>query len=142
MDIIFYIAATAGDTWDKFIAEWTHGPYSHVELCFSDGMCFSSSPRDGGTRFKQIAIDPTHWTSFPINVTLGQEKQIRDWCAAHVGCKYDWIGIISLGLDFPIRTPHRWYCSEVCIMALDVVKIVDFKSLISPNKFYELLNKV
>jgi hypothetical protein len=46
---------------DKLISWWDRGLYSHVELVFSDGLCASSSPRDGGVRMKPIEL----WVCVP-----------------------------------------------------------------------------
>lgn len=137
MKLIFYIASV-GDNWDKLIAYWTKGPYSHVELMFSDGMCFSSSPRDGGVRFKQIAIDPTHWAIVNINVG-DKEAEIREWCQSQCGMKYDWLGVLGCGIHMPFRTKHRWFCSEICITALDKVGVLNLYTLLNPNQFYQFM---
>ena len=49
------------DLYDRLISWWTRGPYSHVELVISDNYCMSSSPKDGGIRFKHIDLRPDHW---------------------------------------------------------------------------------
>ena len=58
---------TAG-FFDAAVRWWTRGPYSHVELVFSDGMSASSSMRDGGVRFKEIEYHPDRWDFIELNV--------------------------------------------------------------------------
>ena len=69
MELLFY-RAEKGNWQDKLIALWTRGIYSHVEIRFSDGMCFTSSNREGGTRFIDIYIREGVWDV----VDIGSEK--------------------------------------------------------------------
>lgn len=139
MRVIFYRAAV-GDCWDKLIAIWTNGLYSHCELVFSDGMCFSSSPRDKGVRFKQITIDPTHWDI--IDVPTEKEKDIRNWCSTQVGMKYDWLGTLGLVIKMPFQAKNKWYCSEICITALNLSEVIHMNPRTNPNQFFNLLTNM
>ena len=56
MKLAFY-KAKHGTKIDKIVAAAIGSEYSHVELVFSDGICFSASPRDKGVRFKTINLD-------------------------------------------------------------------------------------
>lgn len=116
MKIAFY-KAEYGDCWDKLVALWTWGPYSHCELVFSDGECFSASPRDGGTRFKNIEFVPERWDFLEIPVR--DEEEIREWCRTQEGRKYDWLGILGFILTIRrLEDRDKWYCSEICFHAL------------------------
>jgi uncharacterized protein YycO len=139
MRVIFY-RASSGDYWDKLVAMWTNGLYSHCELMFSDGMCFSSSSRDGGVRFKQIIIYPTHWDI--IDVPTEKEKDIRNWCSTQIGMKYDWLGILGLAIKMPFQNRKKWYCSEICITALNLSEVIHMNSRTNPNKFFTLLSSM
>ena len=46
---------------NRLVRWWLHGPYSHTELVFSDGMCASCSWLDGGARLKRIKITADRW---------------------------------------------------------------------------------
>jgi hypothetical protein len=59
---------------DASVRWWTRGPYSHVELVFSDGMSASASARDGGVRFKRIDFKPEHWDFIDLSV---DEEHLR-----------------------------------------------------------------
>jgi uncharacterized protein YycO len=133
LKILFY-KARYGKIWDKLIGLWTFGPYSHVEILFSDGVCFSSSPRDGGVRFKNIHILPERWTA--IDMPTDQEENIKKWCEKKVGLRYDWWGILGFVLPFVRQERKAWYCSEICITALKKFGIVGCRARISPNSFY------
>lgn len=140
MELIFYLA-NQGDFWDKLIGWWTGGPYSHVELVFSNGECFTSSPRDGGVRFKQIDINPEHWNRVSITVAAEKEAEIYTWCESQVGLKYDWLGILGFVLPIHFRTRRAWYCSEICSYVLDRFIGHQLPLKISPNGLYTLLEK-
>lgn len=131
MYAVFY-KAEYGDKWDKLVAWKTKGKYSHVELMFSDGEWFSSSPRDGGTRFKKIDISD-RWDSIYLNSY--REDRIKEFCRKEEGCKYDWLGVVSYGVGIRVASKYRWFCSEICMAALGYKT-----TLISPNEMYSLLS--
>lgn len=140
MELMFYIAAE-GDLSDKAIAVATMGRYSHVEMRFSDGICFSSSPRDGGTRFKEIRVNHKHWDICPLpEITQEQENRIRGWCRTQEGLAYDWKAIICFFLPGDIHTPNEWYCSEICAVALSYSgHMFKFPKKISPNEMHKMV---
>jgi hypothetical protein len=120
MRIAFY-KATNGNYLDKIIAWWTRpsffkvftpANYSHVEMVFSNGECFSSSPRDGGARWKNIDVESGNWDF--INTPNINEDTVRALCNREEGKKYDWL-CIFFGFVFPfdIQDPHKWICSEI-----------------------------
>lgn len=135
MKVAFYKAP--GTIWDKLIRWWTWGPYSHTELVFSDGMWFSSSPRDGGVRFKQIIACSNSWDFVTVSTN---EQIVRNWCNQQSGA-YDWFGVLRFVFPFLHPSPHHWFCSEICLTALQQVGLLKGMqpSAISPNRFYKLL---
>jgi len=142
MEILFYRAKqNRGWRLDKIIAAWTHGPFSHVELRFSDGMCFSSSFRDKGVRFKNIDIKPERWEILQLNIRDEQEQLLREWASKHIGKKYDFLGIFGFVIGTRIQNKKKWYCSEVCAATLKscmpVYGYISHK--VSPNKLAKLL---
>ena len=140
MDILFYLAA-AGDNVDKLIGLVTFSIYSHVELQFSDGICFSSSHRDGGTRFKQIIVNSDHWHVISITVTAEQEAAIRTWCTEQLGCPYDLLAVLCIDIPGDIHTSGAWYCSEICAAALSDNGIYHYPKKLSPGYMYDLTVK-
>lgn len=109
MQIAFYRAPD--NIYDWLIRFWT-GPYlllparySHCELVFSDGICISASPREGGVRAKRIELDSASWDLMDIQATPEEEAFIRWWAESHLG----------LG----VQSPEAEYCSEFCARALD-----------------------
>jgi len=121
MQVIFY-KSKYGDWWDKLVTLVTGDAQSHCELAFTGvedptkTTYFSSSPRDGGVRFKQMEIDPEHWDTIELSIDKEQEHKIREWCVSQTGMKYNWLGALGL----PFRSKHRWYCSEICATALNL----------------------
>jgi len=144
MRILFY-KAKQPRAWkiDWIIAKWTRGPYSHAELQFSHGVCFSSSKRDGGTRFKKIRVNPDCWDIIELNdITFEQEKEIFDWCTAQCGKKYDMLGLFGFTFKsrwINIHARDKWYCSEIVAAALreNINYCTDLFKKISPNKLYK-----
>jgi len=76
--------------------------YSHVELVFDristdtthGNLCFSSSPREGKCRFKNIVLKETHWNFVNINIPLKEEQRIYSECFNYLNAKYDYYGIL------------------------------------------------
>jgi hypothetical protein len=141
MKIAFYVAAH-GDKWDKFIAWWTGGPYSHCELVFSDGMAYSSSPRDGGCRFKRIKWSPDHWVFVDLPCDA-HEDEIRAFCEKENGKPYDYVGVMGLVIHQLLwRYKKKWYCSELCALVrnrCDDEPSKAKKVQVDPNKLYKAL---
>lgn len=126
-----------------FIRFWTGGRFSHVELVFSDGVCFSSSATDGGTRFRELDLNPEEWEFVPVQLSPDVEARVREFCKAEEGCRYDWRGIGFSFLPIPIGWQHaeKWFCSEVCTAALQVAGYLRgyTPASLSPNGMHKKL---
>lgn len=110
MKLAFYIAKH-GTLKDKFIAKSLKSKYSHVELVFSDNVSFSASPRDKGIRFKNIKYDNnSHWDLYEILTPLN-ESVIREKLSKLVGQPYDTLGAIGSGLNLPLYSKNKKFCS-------------------------------
>ncbi len=133
--LAFY-RAEFGRWYEKLIAWYTRGPFSHVELVFGDRW-FSASPRDGGVRYKNIFAVEDRWEFVEIEANY---ELIRNWCDTQVGKKYDWRGFFNFVL--PIGYSNRkWFCSEICVAALQRDGLfLDIKPhRVSPNDLYRLV---
>jgi len=139
-----------GHLLDRLIGLWTRGPFSHVEIAFSDGSpagyrtCFSSSPRDGGCRFKSIDLTDGKWELVPLSACMTDELKVGDWCKAQAGKGYDWPGIFGFVCwPFVRQDPRRWYCSEVCVAALQQIGMFPGVSAwrVSPNRLYKMVTE-
>lgn len=103
---------------DKAIRLFTGSPYSHVELVIN-GMCCSSSIRDGGVRVKSFWLDPEKWDVIDIP---GDEAKAWEWFATHAGEKYDWSGVWRFAIPFLPHRRNQWFCSEAVAAALGLVE--------------------
>lgn len=137
MKLAFY-KASAGHAWDKIIAWKTGSLYAHVEVCFpelptdveppvakyveGDGkhvgtLCYSSSPRDGGVRFKYINLQDGKWDL--VNVALLPTPDILasvlSYAETMIGMPYDWVGIAGFALPFGEHDDKDRFCSEVAV---------------------------
>ena len=108
------------------------GGFSHAELVFGDGMCFSSSGEDGGTRFKRIDLDPRKWLLIDVWTTRREEETVRAWCNSQlrvwhperkcfVRKGYDRWGVIGMILPCHADEKTRLFCSETCVAALQQI---------------------
>ena len=141
MKVAFYKAFQPKATnLDKAIAICSFGAYSHVELVFSDGMCFSVSPRDGGARFKKIDLNPESWNVMDIYIPEPAEKDIRAIAKSFTGYKYDYLGAIFSISPLCIQKNNRAFCSEIVTNSLD--QCIYYNKLgdgckYSPSKLYK-----
>lgn len=116
--------------YSKIIKLWPFGgaagKYSHSELVFSNGTTFSSDEADGGTRWKDQIETPADWDFIEVPCTTEEEARIKAFCNGEIGCKYDKRGIIFSFLPVPIglQSKDKWFCSEICVSALQLVGLL------------------
>jgi len=116
--LAFYRGAYGGK-FDALIDAWTNGPYSHAEL-WLDGpahraRCFSSSARDGGTRYKVIDLDSGKWDAIPLPFNELDRWIIERHIAELGHRKYDWLGILGFVLPWGEHNDKDCFCSEICL---------------------------
>ena len=108
--VAFYRADNPNAQWDdKLIAWWTDSKYSHCELV-ANGIWYSSSPRDGKVRAKEIVPQEGHWDFVEVDID-------REWFniffKENEGKKYDWLNIFCTQfLPCNLQNPKKWICSE------------------------------
>ena len=119
MKLAFYKGTRPGwhGLFNRAVRWWTRGPYSHVELVFSDGLCGSASGVDGGVRLKSIMLHPDRWDLVPI---AGDETYARDWFARHAGRGYDYLGLFGFVWRPYYGDTTRFWCSEAIAAALQI----------------------
>jgi len=90
-------------------------PVSHVEVVI-DGVCHSSSLRDGGVRAKAIDLDRPHWRVIPI-AWRSPAEALRVF-RHHDGTPYGYVDLVAqhvLRLPVDVR---GLTCSELCALML------------------------
>lgn len=105
-----------GTFYDKLVRVATASRYSHCELVI-DGICYSSSPRDGGVRSKRIQLGRDAWEMIPV---YGNSCLAMEWFAQHEGAAYDLFGAIRTVVPFSWNSASRWFCSEACAAMLQL----------------------
>ncbi len=116
MKIAFYLAKN-GDFYDWIISLVTFSKYSHCEIVFSDGMCASSSIRDGGIRFKEIDVNSGNWDVFELSNAI-DEKTVRDWFVNNDADSYDLFAAVLSVLNINAYREDKKFCSQACGLAL------------------------
>ena len=98
---------------------WTRSEYSHAELVIN-GICYSSSSRDGGVRSKKINIKSGRWDVFDIT----DDKQIKakalSWFVEHDGDSYDYRNIFRYVIPLIGHNENHWVCFEAIGAALGI----------------------
>ena len=100
----------AKGTWiDLLIRVFTSSPYSHVEIVINKDW-YSSSPRDGGVRIKQIQDDGNSWDFVEVEI---DKERLHQKYREYKGKGYDFKGIILSNI-LPIgwHSKNKVTCSE------------------------------
>ena len=100
---------------NKAVAWWTRGPYSHTELVVGDNW-YSSSFLDGGVRVKQIVADEAHW-DFVELPDVDAEAAV-EWFRKHASAKYDVLGLVGFVFRRFQDDKKKYFCSEAVAAAL------------------------
>ena len=145
MKIAFYKGWSA-DWKDKLICIWTFSRFSHCEIVGTDGLCYSSSPRDGGVRKKEIDLDSGHWEVFDIVVEhkrfeyYKNQAVLNKFFESTKGLQYDWKAIyFSMGINIGLQDKDKWFCSEWCATFLNKRFGLGLETQISPGRLYKKL---
>jgi len=133
--VAFYRGTRPGvaGVYNWFVRQWESGPYSHVELQFSDGVSASSSFADKGVRFKDIDYTSGQWDFIDLPAHL--EKYARAYFEKHNGEKYDLIGNVHFLIGFIQHANDRKFCSEAVAEALGILEGWRY----GPNALYPML---
>ena len=146
MKLAFYDARWAaagtanGSAFDRAIEydQWLRGygapsRFVHVEFVFDErrcrsrapavqagdpggALCYSSSPRDGGVRFKRIDLTDGKWSVFSLGTLPPLHLKLAlDFCGARLGLRYDWLGIAGFVLPFGEHNDGDRFCSEAAV---------------------------
>ena len=132
MKLAFYKAK--GNWVDLLIRVFTNSKYSHVEIVINKDW-YSSSPRDGGVRVKQIVDDGNSWDF--IEVDTDKERLYQKY-REYRGRGYDFKAILLSNI-LPIgwHSKDKMTCSE---FVADVLGLEN-PSKFSPQDIFILINK-
>lgn len=97
----------------------TWSGYSHAELVI-DGICYSSSARDGGVRSKLIDLSSGHWDVFNLTDNKQVKAKALAWFVEHHGNPYDYRNIVRYVLPFIGHNKNHWVCYEAVGAALGI----------------------
>ncbi len=139
-----------GNWVDKVIRLFTRGKYSHCELAVEKRRfirgghyeheyyyeCYSSSPRDGGVRCKEINLDNGNWDL--IRIPTVNERRIKAIFNETEGMKYDLLGAIGVVIPFIKQEKNRYFCSEWCARVLKIKA----GAKLSPTRLAEVIIKI
>jgi len=139
--LMFYYGP--GDRITTTIRLLTGGPYSHVELQFTDGCRFFSSGHGiykGCHMICDRKVYDRDWDQVLIPATREQEKAAEKCTFQHIGIPFDWFGMGSFLVPFLDRFRKPLYCSS---LVLDVLQqslhmFPDARPGISPNGLHRL----
>jgi hypothetical protein len=151
MRLAFYRGSLSDKWLDRLIAG-NDAPrlYSHVEIAFDEysvsgdlSMCFSSSWRDGGVRFKGIDLTDGKWDVVDVPAGPLDTVSVFRWCDPKVGGKYDVPGVLAFKVPFLRHVGAEWFCSEICTAALQQVGFFRgaLPHKLSPNALYLLATR-
>lgn len=130
--IAFYKGTHVGvkGWYNRLVRWWTRGPFSHVEVVFSDGACGSASYVDGGVRYTSIDFNLAKWVLVPLPAAL--EPAARAYFDVHQGEGYDLLGNLRFLFDFLPDDPRKKFCSEAVAESLGIADGWRF----DPNTLY------
>lgn len=92
--------------------------YSHTEIVI-DGICYSASLRDGGTRAKVIDLNSGRWDVFDVPSTFDADE-CKGRALSMLGQKYDRRGAGAFAIPCVGQNSNKLYCFEFVGMALGV----------------------
>ena len=98
------------------------GGVCHVELVFANGDTLRASYGE------PVSLGPGRdrrgWIIEPIaDVTPLEEAIVRTWAQREVGSPYDTWGVLRFVLPFVGQHPDAWFCSEICVAALQRINL-------------------
>lgn len=108
-----------------------------IEYFKKYGLWFSSSERDGGTRFKFIEDSKRNWRYFDIEATKRQYTEALKYCIDNNEKPYGWASIIFTQVFKTLWLINRDspFCSQIVTQILQI----NFSILIRRKKVYNAI---
>lgn len=104
---------------NRAVAWWTRGPYSHCELII-DGISYSSSIGDGGVRSKVIDYREDRWDIYDLPWVNSADA--KAWFEQHIGQSYDILGLVGFIIRRINGRRTRFFCSEACAESIGLTE--------------------
>ena len=121
VQIAFYKAK--GNWIDLTTRIWTKSIYSHCEIV-SNKDWYSSSPRDGGVRTKQILDDGNSWDFIEVDI---DKNTLYEIYRENKGKGYDFKAIL-----FSNILPFKWHSKDKMTCSEFVASVLNYEN---PQKF-------
>jgi hypothetical protein len=139
--LLFY--SGPGDRVTRIIRKVTAGPYSHVEMQFTDGCRFFSSGHGAHTGCHMICdrkVYDSDWDMVLLPATWDQEKAAENYAFHLIGLPFDFQGMAGFLLPFAVRRRKPRYCSSLVLDVLQQsLRMFPGERLrISPNGLHRL----
>jgi len=139
--VLFYYGP--GDLITRTIRVLTHGPYSHVEIQFTDGCRFFSSGHGlyiGAHMICDRKIYDPCWDQILIPATQEQERAAEGFIFHLIGLPFDMRGMVGFLFPFLDRGRQGTYCSSIILNVLQesLHMFPGIGRKISPNGLYRL----
>ena len=140
MRLMFYRGP--GDIVTKLIRVLTNGPYSHVELQFTNGHRFFASGHgvfQGAHMIRDYKVYIPSWDAILIPATQEQEDAAQRFAFGLVGIPFDFRGMCNFLFPGRSRRKGKYYSAVI----LDVLQnglhmFPNAKPKISPNGLHKL----
>lgn len=107
------------------VALLTGGPYDHVEIVFPDGLSWSSSFVDKGSRFAEIEFNPDRWDFVDLTIAGDKVLLMRAMAEQLNGRPYgvakvmNFVSRALLNKEFPDpKGDNSLFCSEAVALVL------------------------
>jgi hypothetical protein len=143
MKLMFYCGP--GDLITRLIRLLTKGPFSHVELQFSNGWRFFSSGHGlylGVHMHRDHKVYDEWWKPVTIPVSQEEEDAALRFAFQYIGLPFDWRGMFGFLLPFMDSRRKAKYCSSIILDVLQssLHMFKEHKLKVSPNGLYRLLS--
>ena len=102
----------------------TNHPVLSVAFRLREDVCVSSSSRDGGVRFKLASLvlkNIFKWDILDTTDDMNKAVTMLSFALGEDGKDYDFAGVTGFKLSFIDQNPDKWYCTELCDKAKQLV---------------------
>lgn len=119
--LAFYTPPKKMKLYERLVQILDRSQYTHVEIAvYNDNATFtsySSAASRGGVSKRTLNFDSSYWTLMPIEV---DREKLESIYIEEMGCKYDFIGLLSTKITWFGHSKSKWFCSELCAYMLNI----------------------